>query len=125
MGLPFPRTVCVLIVAVCALVSCSPPVPQLAGFDATAWSADKNGCSGNRLTQQSVIEQNRTVLLAQPEAGILEVLGKPDRVELYKRNQKLYHYFLSGGPVCPDSAAQVELLVRFNAMGRAKEIIIQ
>lgn len=64
------------------------------------------------------------VMLAQPEPGIMAVLGKPERVELYKRNQKLFHYYLSGGPTCPAGDSTVEVVVRFNAMGRAKEILI-
>ena len=72
------------------------------------------------------LSAQRDLLLAQPESGIISAIGKPDLVELYKRNQKFYHYFLSGAKACGDSTASPSsLLIRFNAMGRAKEIIIQ
>ena len=108
------------------LAGCSPDAPTLDGFDRAAWTSDKNGCAGKRISLADTLSNQREALLAQPEAGILTAIGKPDLIELYKRNQKLYHYFLSGGPGCSDSVqVPSQLVIRFNAMGRAKEILLE
>lgn len=125
MSLLFHRTVYTLAMVFFLLTSCSPEAPRLEGFNADAWKSDRNGCKGERLLQQAVLESQKSSLLAQPEAGILTTLGRPDQVELYKRNQKLYHYYLSGHASCESKSSKpIDLMIRFNAMGRAKEITI-
>lgn len=68
----------------------------------------------------------RQKMLALDELDIVRILGKPDRKELYRRNQKFYHYFLEPSPDCKggDSVA-MKLVIRFNAVGLAKEILIE
>jgi hypothetical protein len=62
-------------------------------------------------------------LLALSELDIVEVLGKPDEQELYKRNQKFYYYSIKPSDKCgKEPAAPLRLVIRFNAMGLAKEI---
>lgn len=58
---------------------------------------------------------------------IVELLGRPDRNELYKRNQKFYYYYLTPAPECANYNANssTRLAIRFNAMGLAKEIMIE
>lgn len=120
-----PALLILISLPVLLFISCSPAVPELPGFNATAWKEDRNGCSGLRQTLGSVILDNKDRLLAQPESGIIDVLGRPDKVELYKRNQKLYHYYLRGFEACTTSDTTLsDLSIRFNAMGRAKEILI-
>ena len=106
------------------LLACAPPVPEIPGFSPAAWTADPQGCTGKRMELAAALKAGIPLLLAQPEPGIMAVLGKPERVELYKRNQKLFHYYLSGGPACPAGDSTTEVVVRFNAMGRAKEILL-
>jgi len=109
-----------------AVWACSPPAPKLSGFNRETWTADRNGCNGVRKPLADTLAAQRNVLLAQPESGIIEAIGKPDLVELYKRNQKFFHYFIAGAPACGDSTVTTSrLLIRFNAMGRAKEILIE
>lgn len=57
---------------------------------------------------------------------VVTLMGKPDQNELYKRNQKFYYYYLTPGPACstPDSAA-TRLVLRFNAIGLAREVSIE
>jgi hypothetical protein len=58
---------------------------------------------------------------------IVKLLGKPDRNELFKRNQKFFLYFIDPAPECVpgDSAVVQKLVIRFNAMGLAKEVAIE
>jgi hypothetical protein len=58
---------------------------------------------------------------------IVRLLGKPDRNELFTRNQKFFEYYLQPSPECnADSAGTaMKLVVRFNAMGLAKEVAVE
>jgi outer membrane protein assembly factor BamE (lipoprotein component of BamABCDE complex) len=58
---------------------------------------------------------------------IVELLGRPDRNELYKRNQKFYYFNLKPAPDCPNYNPEdnARLAIRFNAMGLAKEVMIE
>lgn len=60
------------------------------------------------------------------EDQILSLLGRPDRNELYKRNQKFYYYDIEPGKSCDTSTLKNwQLVFRFNAMSRAKEVSVE
>jgi outer membrane protein assembly factor BamE (lipoprotein component of BamABCDE complex) len=78
------------------------------------------------------LEAQRSKMLALDEMAIVSLLGNPDQNELYTRNQKFYTYFLQPGPDCAANTipgdrdtAPKKLVIRFNAMGLAKEIIVE
>jgi hypothetical protein len=100
-------------------LACSRPTPELKDFDAAAWKADRQGCTGQREAQLASLLQQREQLKALTELQIVEVLGRPNRNELYKRNQKFFRYHVRG---CSAVAPARQLTIRFNAMGRAKEV---
>lgn len=56
---------------------------------------------------------------------IVDLMGRPDRNELYKRNQKFYYYWIVPGEPCgkPNDSG-TKLTLRFNAVGKAKEVSI-
>ncbi|HEY0743019.1 MAG TPA: hypothetical protein VGD40_16230 [Chryseosolibacter sp.] len=106
--------------------SCSNDLPTLNGIDIQQWKEDKNGCEGKRFPMASHLKIEKDKLLTLNEKEIIKVLGRPDRNELFKRNQKFYYYFLQPAPECNlgnDNAQK--LVVRFNAMGLAKEVVIE
>lgn len=108
------------------LLSCGKPLPTFDQFDLAKWKEDKNGCIGDRKTSMESLDKQRDKLKGLSEMEIVSVLGKPDRNELYKRNQKYFHYFLEPGVICGiDNENPKRLSVRFNAMGLAKEVIIE
>lgn len=108
------------------VASCGKPMPVLKGIDTAAWQADKNGCSGSRASTLGTLREQTHDFLGLSEMEIIEVFGKPDKNELYKRNQKFYYYFLQPSADCPTPApTPLTLAVRFNAMGLAKEISIE
>lgn len=116
----------VAVVVMATTIGCAPDTPQLKGFDKNDWTSDKGGCAGKRSALADTLLAQRESLLAQPESGIIAAIGKPDLVELYKRNQKFFHYFTDGGPGCGGADRKPsQLVIRFNAMGRAKEIIYE
>lgn len=107
--------------------SCGPSIPHLEDIDEAAWKNDKNGCKGERVKMIESLLSQKEKLLALSELDIVDVLGKPDKQELYKRNQKFYYYSILPSPECnpSTSADSRQLVIRFNAMGLAKEIVTE
>jgi hypothetical protein len=115
-----------IFIAATILVSCGKSLPELDGIDMEAWKKDSNGCSGKRITMKEAIQKEKKKLLALNEREVIQVLGRPDRNELFKRNQKFYYYFLEASDRCAVHLdAPEKLIIRFNAMGLAKEITIE
>jgi hypothetical protein len=108
------------------LVSCGKPLPSLEGIELDAWEQDKFACSGKRASTIYLLKEQKNKLLGLDEMGIVKLLGKPDENELYKRNQKFFHYFLEPSEKCSSSGKKnpVRLNIRFNAMGLAKEVMV-
>lgn len=109
------------------LSGCGKELPKLEGFDLEQWRKDKNACGTYRADNLSSIQSQKEKLLALKEMQIVELLGRPDRNELYKRNQKFYYYYLKPAPGCStyNADSTTRLAIRFNAMGLAKEIMIE
>lgn len=106
--------------------SCGKPLPDLPGVDRQAWKADQGACAGQREGMMHAVDKNRDKLLALSEVDVVTLLGKPDEEELYKRNQKFYYYYLQPSPACGQGADNaLRLVVRFNAVGLAKEVTVE
>lgn len=106
---------------------CGRDLPTLDSFDTEAWKSDRNACGTYRATAATSLTSQKEKLLALKEMQIVELLGRPDRNELYRRNQKFYYYYLKPSPDCPayDAANSTRVAIRFNAMGLAKEVLIE
>ncbi len=108
------------------LLSCGKELPVLDGIDLEKWKEDKAGCA---MVRQSTIDQldrqrEKIKSLSQPE--VIELLGRPDKNELLKRNQKFFYYYLEPSPACPLGKSEFKkLMIRFNAIGLAKEVSIE
>lgn len=115
-----------LVVPGLILFSCGKSLPELEALDAKVWKNDTNGCDSKRIEMADAIIKEKDKLLALDEMEIVSLLGRPDRNELYKRNQKFYYYFLEPSEECtaPTKDAR-KLVIRFNAMGLAKEILVE
>lgn len=107
--------------------ACSNPTPAFDDVDLQSWKDDKGGCNGRREAMLTAIDNQKDKLLSLREAEVIEVLGKPDENELYKRNQKFFYYQLQPANDCPGSGVErpKKLVIRFNAMGLAKEVSIE
>ena len=106
------------------LSSCGRSLPDIKGIDITAWKNDKNGCAGEREKKTDTLLSQKDKFLALSELDIVDLLGKPDEQELYKRNQKFYYYFLKPSGHCNmiSQEQSLRLVIRFNAMGLANEV---
>jgi outer membrane protein assembly factor BamE (lipoprotein component of BamABCDE complex) len=108
-------------------LGCDKPLPTLEGVDLARWQEDRNACKNVRAFMRDAIDREKEKLLALTQMQIVELLGRPDQNELYSRNQKFFYYFLEPAPACTgsqDSAAD-KLVIRFNAMGLAKEVSVE
>ena len=101
--------------------SCDRPLPTLDGIDQTKWKNDKNGCNGSRSAMLESLKQQQTKLQGLSEMQVINILGRPDQNELYKRNQKFFFYWITGSS-CTKDSVKIRLGIRFTAMGFAKEI---
>jgi hypothetical protein len=108
--------------------SCGKSLPALSDMDLVAWRNDKNACSGDRTTMSPALRSQSQKLLALSEQEIISLLGKPDENELFKRNQKFYYYFLEPSKACNLTSMENDperLVIRFNAIGLAKEVSVE
>lgn len=98
----------------------------LKNFDDKKWREDRFACSGSRAALSSLLMGQKEKILAHDEFDIVKVLGKPDENELYKRNEKFYYYYIEPSSKCNNSASTPKkLIIRFNAVGLAKEMLIE
>lgn len=106
------------------LLSCSTSISL--DIDRDKWVADYEGCAGYRMDVYETIIQEKENLLGLSSKKILDLLGNPDKNELYKRNQKFFVYRLSPGNSCGTQKSEEDLFLifRFNAMGLANEIYL-
>ena len=114
-----------LLIVAALLISCEKKLPRLDGVDLTLWKNDRQGCNGIRTTMLDSITGQKDELLGLSENAIMGLLGRPDVNELYRRNQKFYHYYLTPGPDCGLDPIATRLLIRFNALGLAKQVIVE
>ncbi len=107
------------------IIACGKPLPDLAPIDLAQWKDDKDGCKQIRLSILEELKIQKDELKGLSEKDIIELLGRPDHNELYKRNQKFYYYDIDPGKSCNDKVtAGRQLVIRFTAMGYAKEVSI-
>ena len=109
-----------------ATISCGKSLPELENVNLTDWKNDKNGCGTYRSQHIEEIKTQKEKLLALDQGQIITLLGRPDRNELYTRNQKFYQYYLEAGASCTNpKEGAIRLIIRFNAMGLAKEVAVE
>jgi hypothetical protein len=103
-----------LIIVLC---SCY-PAPKVTGFDQDQWDDDLVECRNYRVMQAAPLLINqKDIVLGSNQNEIIALLGSPTKQRLDKRNRKFFFYQLN----CENT---IELSIRFNAIGAAKEIMI-
>ncbi|MBL3658240.1 hypothetical protein [Fulvivirga sediminis] len=108
-----------------ALAACNSKQINIPGFDENLWQQDTNGCQKIRAEMTDSLEQHRDLLKGLSQDEMISLLGKPDKNELYKRNQKFFIYEIIDPEHCTAASKQhIYLSIRFNATGMAKEVQI-
>ena len=105
--------------------SCSKKI-DIEGFNEEAWQHDKNGCEGIRENMTTTLSDIKSQLLTLDTDAIISILGRPNKAILSTRNQKKFVYTISPSEKCDNYSSEksTQLYIRFNAVGRAYEIII-
>ncbi|NJM94487.1 MAG: hypothetical protein HC842_07350 [Cytophagales bacterium] len=112
----------VVVMWACCLVACNSKQPQLAGVDLERWKSDPHGCQGLRKALLPVLWEQKNQTLGLSQNQVKALLGKPDRHELYERNQKFFLYYVEPDGTCPNAATGAQALeIRFNAVGLSAE----
>ena len=106
-------------------VACNSSI-HIDGFSAEEWKADKNGCLQKRSKEIDILIDGKSNILGQSENEILSFLGKPDRNQLYSRNQKFFVYYIAHKTSCDsiDDTESTYLSIRINAIGVASEMFV-
>jgi hypothetical protein len=107
------------------LTACGKPLPDLENINLDSWKADRNGCNHIREKMLAPMKDQKDKLKGLSEDDIVDLLGRPDQNELWKRNQKFFHYNIAPGKNCGVDSSGIKLSIRFNAMGLAKEVEIE
>ncbi len=109
------------------LLSCQKSI-DLQGFDNQAWKQDAKGCQNKRLALFAEFEQKiKPQLKGLTEKELIDLLGRADKQELFKRSQKFYSYYIEAGNQC-GQAAQANtarrLQIRIDAINQVSEIVL-
>ena len=107
------------------MISCGKPLPNLEKIDLEKWKDDKWGCFKERSKALPELILQKEKLKGLSQDAIVDLLGRPDKNELYKRNQKFFYYYLTPGEKCGKDTITQRLSLRFNAMGFAKEVLVE
>ena len=96
-------------------------------FDTESWKSDTYGCKQKRIKLYKEIIGYQNEILGLTNKQIIRILGKPERNELYKRNQKFFIYHISPTSKCSYTynGEALFLFVRFNAVGLSQEVFVQ
>ena len=91
--------------------------PKIEGFDSEKWMRSLDVCDDYRSESTKLLIKMKSELLSKNQNEIRAFLGNASRHQLFDRNQKFFFYQL-------DCKNNKELSVRFDALGRVKEMQI-
>ena len=116
-------TRCYVFVIWFCLVSCD-KIPEIEGFDPSVWKADFSGCKGERAKLSPILESKRKALKGVGEHELLEMLGKPNSVQLLERQQRYFIYWIQNPAECLDSTQSYrEVRIRLSALNKVSEVL--
>jgi len=94
--------------------------------DLELWKSPDADCNGNRLEVLESILESKEYFTGLSQEEVSNLLGKPDRHELYNRNQKFFIYYLQA-PNCLNVVSIEKfkhLSLRFNSLGKLSEMVV-
>lgn len=96
--------------------------PKVPDFNKEEWINLKGSCDTPRVSMAEQIRESFDLLKGASQNEVRVLLGKPDRHQLYLRNQKFFFYDLQ----CPEyGAPKKQLRIRFDALGEVREILVE
>ncbi|NMM50432.1 hypothetical protein [Marinigracilibium pacificum] len=122
---PLPNILATLSIIIVLFSSCGNSV-DIPNFDEELWINDQNGCTGDRLEMIDEVKLNKDLLIGLSTNELRKVLGRPDNIILYTRNQKYYHYYLTPGKQCQDATNNSEegqkLIIKMSALDKVSNL---
>lgn len=110
------------LITLIALCSCYSS-PKIEGFDPDLWKVEIKYCDQSKVALAEILVKHKEKLLGEGQTKIKKFLGQPSKHELYRRTEKFFYYNLTPGDTCDIETPQ-RLSIRFDALDRAKEIMI-
>jgi hypothetical protein len=114
-----------VIIGLVVLASCGKSI-DVEGFDVKNWRKDRGGCNGERKRLTEELTKIKKKFKGHTSEDVVATLGKPDREDLYSRNQKFYYYYLEPGTHCEDGNMKKSeadyVSFRLSAMNRVTEV---
>jgi hypothetical protein len=107
------------------LAGCGHALPDIPGFAAPAWRADRYACAGQRAALLPPLLAARPRLYEARANDVTALLGPPDEEELLAQTEKVYHYYLVPGPQCGPRrphAGGPRLSLHFGPLGTVTEV---
>ncbi|MBR08258.1 MAG: hypothetical protein CMP48_11370 [Rickettsiales bacterium] len=98
-------------------------LPNIPGFNQDIWQVPITYCDQDKMDLANILVEHKDQLLGEGQTQIKKLLGQPDEHELYKRTEKFFYYNLTPGDTC-DIETPRRLSIRFDALDRAKEVMI-
>lgn len=122
----FQKIVFLLVLAFALQLSYCKKKKPIEGFDSDTWIEDRQGCGAKRAAMMEDLLKVKFKLRGKKIDEIKDILGQPDAIELYRRDQKYYIYFMEPGEACgSEKKDPLKLYVRFTAVGIANELSIK
>lgn len=108
------------------VTSCSPAL-DAGKINLENWKADRYGCKGLRMNDLDELQKIKNNFLGADNQALIKTFGRPDRVELFEKNQSFFYYFLEPSPNCDGVKTEKEplrVLFRMNALSKVSEVTI-
>lgn len=108
------------------IASCSPAL-DAGKINLENWKADRYGCKGLRIQDLDELQQIKNNFLGANNQALIKTFGRPDRVELFDKNQSFFFYFLEPSSNCENVKTEKEplrVLFRMNALSKVSEVNI-
>ncbi len=122
-------TLVLAIILIGIVSSCGNKTISIEGLDTNSWKADSKGCKGLRVPLETEYLSSKDKLKGYSQKEIMSILGRPDEVELYKRSQKFFIYYIQPGPGCEKNDIgehrPKSLFIRFSALDISNEIFVK
>jgi hypothetical protein len=116
----------IVFILVIGFTACKSDITFTEKFDSLTWKADKNGCKDKRLSLLADLENIKSELINVGDKDLLELLGKPDKVQLYDRHQRFFYYYVENGEQCGEGTKKARrVAVRLNSLNLVSEISVE
>lgn len=118
----------ILLLLTLIFVACGNGNISIEGLDTLSWKKDQKGCKSARVKLEASFMTDKSKLKGFSQREIMNILGKPDEIELYKRSQKFFIYYINPGRGCEGSGIKTRprsLYLKFSALDVSNEIFVK